>query len=317
MPNPIALQFSESTRIMTQPINQVCVVGAGLMGTQIALQCAVFGKRVWLHDLREDALRGSLPAMSAILDNMTEDGYVSADERQRILDRIRHTTSVSEAASDADLVIEAVKEEVTIKRDVFQQLDKLCPQHTILGTNSSSIRISRLESATTRPDRVLNTHFVLPIWTHPFVELMRGDSTSDATMEAVRSFMSSIGILPVIVQKESMGFIFNRIWRAVKKEALKVVDQGIGTVEDVDRTWRIQMETPLGPFALMDSIGLDVVRDIELIYYEESGDPSDAPPKLLLDKIAGGELGVKTGRGFYTYPNPDWKSPDFLKQTSP
>jgi 3-hydroxybutyryl-CoA dehydrogenase len=144
---------------------------------------------------------------------------------QKILDRIRHTTSVSEAASDADLVIEAVKEEVSIKRDVFQQLDHLCPQYTILATNSSSIRISRIESATTRPDRVLNTHFVLPIWTHPFVELMRGELTSDATMEVVTSFISSIGVLPVIVQKESTGFIFNRIWRAVKKEALKVVDQ--------------------------------------------------------------------------------------------
>ena len=286
------------------------------MGTQIALQCAVFGKSVCLHDIQEKALRSSQSAMSVILDAMTEDGYVTAEARHKILDRIRQTTSVSEAASDADLVIEAVKEEVSIKRDVFQQLDRLCPQHTILATNSSSIRISRIESATTRPDRVLNSHFVLPIWTHPFVELMRGELTSDATMEVVGSFMSSIGVLPVIVQKESTGFIFNRIWRAVKKEALKVVDQGIGTVEDVDRTWMIQMETTLGPFALMDSIGLDVVRDIELIYYEETGDPSDAPPPLLLDKIGNGELGVKTGRGFYTYPNPSWQSPDFLNQAS-
>ena len=168
---------------MTQPINQVCVVGSGLMGTQIALQCAVFGKSVWLHDIREKALRNSPAAMSAILDSMTEDGFVPAEERQNILARIRYTTSVSEAAADADLVIEAVKEEVSIKRDVFQQLDHVCPQHTILATNSSSIRISRIESATTRPDRVLNTHFVLPIWTHPFVELMRGGLTSDATME--------------------------------------------------------------------------------------------------------------------------------------
>ena len=286
------------------------------MGTQIALQCAVFGKSVWLHDIREKALRNSPAAMSAILDSMTEDGFVPAEERQNILARIRYTTSVSEAAADADLVIEAVKEEVSIKRDVFQQLDHVCPQHTILATNSSSIRISRIESATTRPDRVLNTHFVLPIWTHPFVELMRGGLTSDATMEVAGSFMSSIGVLPVIVQKESTGFIFNRIWRAVKKEALQVVDQGIATVEDVDRTWMIQMETPMGPFGLMDNVGLDVVRDIELIYYEESGDPSDAPPQLLLDKIASGELGVKTGRGFYMYPNPSWQSAGFLKQAS-
>ncbi len=142
---------------------------------------------------------------------------------------------------------------------------------------------------------------------------MRGTETSDETLSAVESFMKSIGILPVIVQKESTGFVFNRIWRAVKKESLKVVDQGIATVEDVDRTWMIQMEAPMGPMALMDLAGLDVVRDIEMVYFEESSDPSDAPPPLLNNKVKAGELGVKTGQGFYTYPNPSWQSPDFLK----
>jgi len=301
---------------MTQPISKVCVIGSGFMGSQIALQCAVFEKSVWIQEIHAEALPSSATALAGFLDDMTEGGFISAGQRKPILDRVRQTTSLDEAASDADLVIEAIKEDLSVKREVFQRLDELCPKHTILATNSSSIRISRIESATTRAELVLNTHFVQPIWKHPFVELMRGTSTSDETLAAVQAFMSSIGVLPVLVREESTGFIFNRIWRAVKKEALRVVDSGIGTCEDVDRTWMIQMETPMGPFALMDTVGLDVVRDIEMVYYEESGNPADAPPQVLLDKIAKGHLGVKTGQGFYTYPNPSWQSSEFLKQSS-
>ena len=254
--------------------------------------------------------------MTELLDRMTAERFISAEQRTPILARIDSTTSLEEAVSEADLVIEAIREEVSAKREIFRRLDELCPPHTILGTNSSSIRISRVESATTRGERVLNTHFVQPVWKHPFVELMRGSLTSDATLASVQDFMSSIGVLPVLVRCESTGFIFNRIWRAVKKEALRVVDAGIASCEDVDRTWMIQWETPLGPFALMDAIGLDVVRDIEMVYYGESDDLADAPPQVLLDKIAQGHLGVKTGRGFYTYPNPSWESPEFFKQDS-
>lgn len=286
------------------------------MGNQIALQCAAGGNRVCLHDASGDALEASRSQVAEFLDRMIGDGCAAADQRQPILDRIRRTPELGDAVSDADLVIEAVREDLSVKREVFRQLDELCPSGAILATNSSSIRIDRIESATRRPAQLLNTHFVQPVWKHPFVELMRGLSTSDETIQAVQAFMTSIGVIPVLVRKPSTGFIFNRIWRAVKKEALKVVDQGIATVEDVDRTWMIQMETPLGPLALMDVIGLDVVRDIEQVYYEESGDPADAPPQVLLDKIAKGQLGVKTGEGFYTYPHPSWQDPDFLKQAS-
>ena len=299
---------------MAEPIQNVCVVGAGFMGSQIAIQCAAFGKAVRQFDVREEAFEVSARACAATLDEMIAGGVAAADQRPAILDRIHRTVSLAEAVAGAELVIEAINEDVAAKRDVFQQLDRACSPDTILATNSSSIRISRIESATVRPDKVLNTHFVHPVWKHPFVELMRGSTTSDESFTAVQAFMQSIGILPVLVRRESTGFVFNRIWRAVKKEALKVVDQQIATVEDVDRTWMIQWETPMGPFALMDSVGLDVVRDIELVYYEQSGDPSDAPPQVLLDKIAKGELGVKTGQGFYTYPNPSWQAEDFLKQ---
>lgn len=299
---------------MTRPISNVCVVGAGFLGTQIATQCAAFGKTVSIHDVRAEAFSTSEASSTDWTQQMIHAGELPADQQPAVLGRIHRTTSLAEAVTDAAIVIEAVKEDVDVKREVFAQLDKLCPADTVLATNSSSIRISRIESATDRLDRVLNTHFVHPVWKHPFVELMRGTATSDETMDTVESFMTSIGILSVFVQKESTGFLFNRIWRAVKKEALRVVDQGISTPEDVDRTWMIQWETPMGPFALMDSIGLDVIRDIELVYYGESGDPTDAPPRVLLDLIERGDLGVKTGRGFYQYPNPAWDAPDFLKQ---
>ncbi len=288
------------------------------MGNQIALQCAAQGKQVWLHDLQEEAIQRSVhEIVPGFLDRMIADGGADAKHRREILDRIRRTNDLGHAVGEASLVIEAIQEDVDVKRETFRQLDQMCPPETILSTNSSSIRISRIESATSRPDRTLNAHFVQPIWRHPFVELMRGSSTSDATMQAVQNFMISIGVIPILVRKQSTGFIFNRMWRALKKEAMRVVDQGIGTAEDVDRTWMIQMETPIGPLGLMDVVGLDVVRDIELVYYEESGDPSDQPPGILLDKIAQGHLGEKTGQGFYSYPDPAWKAPDFLKRASP
>jgi len=298
-------------------IKDVCVIGSGFMGGQIGLQCAVHGHSVWMHDVSEPARLHCAEEQASILDEQIEAGAVSADERQSILNRIQFTTSLNEATSAADLVIEAVKEDLNVKHEVFRALDEKCPPHTILATNSSSIRISRIETATNRPDKVLNVHFVQPVWKHPFVELMRGTATSDETFETLREFASSIGVIPFRVRCESTGFIFNRIWRAVKKEALRVVDLGIATPEDVDRTWMIQMETSMGPCALMDRIGLDVVRDIEQVYYEESGDPTDAPPKVLSEKIEKGELGVKTGKGFYAYPNPAWESPDFLREASP
>lgn len=292
-------------------MNRLCVVGSGFMGVQIALQAAVAGKSVWLQDREQQALDQGCEQIEHWLQQMLEAEAVNSNQLEAIQQRIQRTTRLVEATSQSQLVIEAVRENLEVKRELFAQLDKLCPPDTILATNSSSLRISRIESATSRPDRVLNAHFVQPIWKHPFVELMRGRQTSDATMESVRGFMEAIGVLPVIVQKESTGFIYNRIWRAVKKEALKVVDSGIATPEDVDRTWMIQMESPMGPMAAMDTIGLDVIHDIELVYYEESGDPSDAPPKVLSEKVARGELGVKTGKGFYEYPDPAWESADF------
>ena len=302
---------------MPESIQRVCVVGAGFMGSQIALHCAVHGRDVWLHDISEIALARAEIQLRRLLIEQAAAGVVDDAAAAVALGRLRRTTLLGEAAAGADIVIEAVKEDLAVKREIFAALDRICPPHTILTTNSSSLRISRIESATSRPGKVLNTHFVQPVWKHPFVELMGGSQTSTETMQSVKTFMESMGLLAIVVRKENTGFVFNCIWRAVKKESLRLLDQGVAGVEDIDRAWMIQMESDMGPFAMMDRIGLDVVRDIEQVYYEESGDPSDAPPAVLEEKIACGDLGVKTGRGFYTYPQPAWQQPGFLKGGGP
>ena len=288
------------------------VVGAGTMGTQIALQSAVHGYTVYMIDLDrqilEEASLRHLDELRARFDR----GEISDDEAAATMDRLRFSTAMR-GLPEPDLVIEAVVEDLGVKRDIFARLDAICPAPTIFATNSSSIKISAIESATRRPDRVLNLHFYNPVWQRPLVELMRGSATSDETIATARAFARSIGVTPLLVLKESTGFLFNRVWRAIKKECLRLVDAGVASFEDVDRAWMIAFDQPMGPFAIMDRIGLDVVRDIEMTYYKESGDPSDAPPKLLLDMIEEGALGIKTGKGFYRYPHPAYEDPGWLK----
>jgi 3-hydroxybutyryl-CoA dehydrogenase len=242
-----------------------------------------------------------------------EASEISEEEERSILGRIHTTTDVREAASRVDLVIEAVPERLEAKREVFRRLDEICASRTILATNSSSIRVSKIEAATNRPDRVLNMHFYSGPWRRPIVELMRGSETSDETMRMARQFSMTIGMVPLVVLKESTGFVFNRVWRAVKRECLHLVDEGAANFEDVDRAWMCLYVMEIGPFGMMDMVGLDVVRDIEMVYFDESGDERDRPPRLLLERIERGELGVKTGRGFYEYPNPAYKDPAWLR----
>lgn len=295
-------------------LRRVCVYGAGTLGWQIALQCAYHGHDVNLLDISDKALENASQRIAAELDQWVVAGEATTEDKLGTLEKINRVSDAREAVRGVDIVIEAVPEKLEIKRSVFKELDAISDSQTILATNSSSIRVSKIEDATTRPDRVLNTHFYSLPWRSRVVELMRGTLTSDHTMSLVERFMRSAGMLPLIVRKESTGFIHNRVWRAVKREVLHLVDEGVASYEDVDRAWMSIYDTEIGPFGMMDRVGLDVVRDIEMVYYSESGADRDAPPKLLLDKIEGGELGVKTGKGFYTYPNPayldrDWLSP--------
>ena len=265
-----------------------------------------------MHDISKEALLSSEKAVDDYVREWVSVGDVQEEEGNDIKSRIRFHEDLAEAAHQAGMVIEAVVERLDVKREVFKRLDELCRDDAVIATNSSSIRVSKIEDATSSPHRVLNMHFYGHPWRRRVVELMRGTSTSDEVIEETREFCRSIGLYPLMVLRESTGFIFNRVWRAVKKECLRVVDQGVASFEDVDRAWMSLYDTAMGPFGMMDRVGLDVVRDIEMVYYEESGDPSDAPPGILLRKIERGELGVKTGKGFYSYPGPSYMAPGWL-----
>lgn len=294
------------------PIKTICIVGAGTMGKAITLQCVMTGYEVWLSDCLDEALHKVQEYCSTELQKRVVKNQISALEKEDILKRIHLTRSLEDAVLHADLVIEAVPEQLELKQKVFAQLDEICPEPTIFATNSSSIPISAIETVTQRLDRVLNMHFYDPKLC-PMVELMRGAETSEETLRSVYHLVRSLDLTPLIVRKESRGFVLNRIWRVVKKECLRLLQDGIATHEDIDRAWMLAWKTSLGPIGLMDIVGLDVVRDIEMIYYEASGDESDKPPQFLLDMIERGKLGVKSGRGFYTYPNPAYQDPSWIK----
>lgn len=294
-------------------IERVAVVGAGTMGRQISLQIARSGLPVTLYDSDEAALERARAAQREFVAAWTRQRQVSEDGGTAMLALVNYASELDRAVRDADLVIEAIPELLELKREVFAMLDEHCPEQTIIATNSSSIRVSLIEDATGRPARVANLHFLMPVWDHPLVEIGGGTATSSETLDQLADFARRIGILPLRVQRESTGFVFNRVWRAVKKEALRVVDSGVSTPEDVDRAWLIMFGAHSNPpFALMDQIGLDIVMQIEEHYARESGDPSDLPPPVLTEKVARGELGQKSGRGFYTYPHPAYLAPDFL-----
>jgi 3-hydroxybutyryl-CoA dehydrogenase len=292
---------------------KVCVVGSGFLGTQIGVLCSRHGYEVSMYDIVPDALKASENAVKNYVEEWIDAGDISEADGKAIKQRIDYTVNLEKAVQGAGIVIEAVVEKLDVKREVFKNLDQLCLPNVLIATNSSSIKISHIEDATKHPERVLNMHFYGYPWRRGALELMKGTATTDDVMQKAKAFSQSIGVYPLMVLKESTGFIFNRVWRAIKKESLTVVDTGVASYEDVDRAWMSLYDMDIGPFGLMDRVGLDVVRDIELVYYGESGDPSDKPPKILLDKIEKGELGVKTGKGFYKYPDPEYSKPNWLQ----
>jgi 3-hydroxybutyryl-CoA dehydrogenase len=294
--------------------DRIAIVGAGKMGSQIGFHCALNGVRVILIDNDNDQLRSSSRYLINETEDWIHDGKLSPDSKDQLVERIEHTSDLRSALFRIGLVIEAIPERLALKREMFEHLDELCDPGVILATNSSSIRISLIEDVTRHPERVLNMHFYRQPWSRPVVELMGGTRTSLDTIQMVARFVKSIHLVPFIVRKESTGFIYNRIWRAIKRECLHLVEEGVASYEEVDRAWMLLTGLPIGPFGLMDDVGLDVVRDIEMIYFIESGNSSDYPPKILIDHIERGDLGVKTGRGFYHYPHPAYEKLDWLRK---
>ena len=301
--------------MISKNIQNVTVIGAGFLGTQIGLQCASHGLTTFLVETNNSAQSRSKDVVQKELSQRQEVGSINDNEKNQILSRMIYTSNLNHGVEHAELIIEAIPEQLDLKREIFSQIDKIAAESTLIASNSSSIKISAIESATDRRDRVLNMHFYGMIWQRPMVELMRGTVTSQETIDLVYNLAQRIGVTPLVVDVESTGFIFNRVWRAIKRESLHLVNEGVTSHENVDRAWMIFTGMNIGPFAMMDRIGLDVICDIERVYYSESNSERDAPPPILTNLVEKGELGCKTDKGFYTYPNPSFEDPNWIRGT--
>ncbi len=292
-------------------IDTIAVIGAGLMGWQIALMCAKAGYNIRSTDASVEVLRRSEQKQQEVLNEWAAAGQLN-EPAEAVMSRISRHNSPAEAVAGVQFVIETVTENLKIKRQVLSELDRLCPPSVVLATNSSSIRSSRLADALKYPERLLNFHFLNHPWLRPYVETMTCGQTKQEYLELARRLGKSLGLASVIISGEVQGFIHNRLWRAAKKEAMYLADQGYASIEDIDRAFMIGLRAEKGVFQMMDRAGLDVQLAVEQQWYAESGDESDRPRKILLEKVERGDLGIKTGRGFYTYPNPSYEKPGWL-----
>ncbi len=297
---------------MNNPFEKVTIVGAGFLGTQIALLSAHSGYKVIIYDTKESAFDETYNRLTTDFKNKKITPAIPWEKWDELKKSIKFSTDPAVALKDVDFVVEAVFEDLEIKRKVFKMMGENAPARAIFASNSSSMPISRMEDASGRPEKCINTHFYLPLQGMYMTDLAPGSKTLPEVMEKGDAWIRSLGCVPLLVNKEILGFCFNSVWRAIKKQSLYMWGNGFVDFRDIDRAWRIFSKMPIGPFGFMDTVGLDVVYDIEIVYYNDSKDPKDKPPEALMEKIKKGELGVKTGKGFYSYPNPEFLGPDFL-----
>jgi 3-hydroxybutyryl-CoA dehydrogenase len=297
---------------VNRPLEKVAVVGTGALGTQIAMLAVDAGYRVKAYDQREGALDEACSRIESDLQRRKLTPLIPWDRWEDCRKRVQEVGDFDTAVRDAELVVEAVSEDVELKNKIFAELGRKAPPEAILATNSSSIPVSRMEASSGRPERCLNIHFYFPLEGVNIVDIMSGTKTLPDVTETGVAWVRSIGCIPLPVKKEILGFCFNRVWRSIKREALYMWANGFVDFRDTDRAWMVFTKMKGGPFALMDKVGLDVVYDIEMVYYRDSNDPKDRPPDALLEMVKKGELGAKSGKGFYTYPDPEYLRPNFL-----
>jgi 3-hydroxybutyryl-CoA dehydrogenase len=282
-------------------VTRLAVVGAGSMGAQIAQQAALGGVDVTLQDQEPAQLHKAQQSNRGHLARRVEKGKLTKDDADAALERVSVTTDLRAAVEHADVVIEAVFEDLDIKRFVFRELDAAAPAHAVLASNSSTIGISQLAHATSRPERCVNMHFFYPVLVMDLVEIVRGPETSDETVERALALAREMGRTPVLLNKEIDGFIVNRILHAATQEAYRLLDAGVASFEDIDTAVEKGLNWPMGPFRLGDFSGLDVTYNARLHMYRATGDERYRPSPQLEAKVKAGKLGRKTGEGWYRY----------------
>jgi len=280
-------------------VKQVMVMGSGLMGSGIAQVCAQAGIGVILTDVADEALDKAMKNIAWSVGKFAEKGKI-AEDKAAVMKRIVATTDVG-AGKDVDLAIEAVYENMELKQEIFRKLDRICDPRTLIASNTSSIPITELAAATQRPEKVLGIHFFSPVPMMQAVEVIKGVSTSDETAKTGKDFVIQIGKEPIMVNRDIAGFVINRINFPSTIEAMNLVEQGVATVEDIDKGLRLASGRKMGIFETGDMVGLDITYGAMMSIYKETGDPRFYPPLLLRRKVKAGQLGRKTGRGWYTY----------------
>ena len=282
-------------------IAKIAVIGAGNMGHQIALCAAMSGFQVKCTDTNAEILDKAICFADDYLQERVSKGKLSQEAADQARINIAFVPTVEEAVADADLVIEAIIENLAIKRKLFAQLDQICPAHTILATNSSYIVSSKIADVTTRADKVCNMHFFNPALVMKLVEVVQGPHVSAETVELLMDAAKKMGKTPVLLHKEIYGFLVNRFLQATRQEALKLLDMGVASYEDIDTAVKNGLGYPMGPFQLLDLTGVDLAYQVSMERYRESGDPADRPSPTIVEKFTKGEWGKKVGKGFYDY----------------
>jgi 3-hydroxybutyryl-CoA dehydrogenase len=280
-------------------IRQIAVVGTGTMGRGIAYLAALAGYDTVIHDADGAALDAARAAIESTLRKGVEKGKVDAADASAALERLQLAADLEEAARDADLIVEAVPEDLDLKLNIFAQADLFCGEETILASNTSSIPIARLAGSVERRDRFIGMHFFNPPHVMKLIEIVRGERTSDDTVAAVREVAEKMGKQPIIVH-DSPGFATSRLGVAIGLEAIRMLEEGVASAEDIDRAMELGYNHPMGPLRLTDLVGLDVRLGIAEVLAATLG-PRFEPPQLLRDMVAAGKLGKKTGEGFYRW----------------
>ena len=286
-------------------VRTVLIVGAGTMGQQIGLQCAMYGYNVTLYDISQSALRAATERVKAYAAHLVTWGRRTQQEADATLARIGTTSDAAEAAVKADILSESVPEDPALKGMILAQFNNLCPRHTIFTTNTSTLLPSMFAEATGRPSQFAALHFHQHVWEANVVDIMPHPGTSQATMELLRAFAESIGQMPIVLKKEHSGYVFNAMLRGLNRAALALLVNDVASVEDIDRAWTGVTKMLFGPFGMLDAIGLDLAWHILESEAKMGGDPQlQAHAALLKQYVDKGWLGLKSGRGFYNYTNP-------------
>jgi len=279
---------------------RLAVIGAGLMGSGIAQVAAQAGWQVTLRDLDDAAVRRGLAGIRKSLEKFVAKGAVTEADAEAALERIEPTVDLGAAAA-ADIVVEAVFEELSVKKTLFGELDKICKDGAVLATNTSAIPVTQIAAATRRPEAVVGTHFFSPVPMMKLCELVRGFKTSDATLATARAFAEEIGKTCIVVNRDIAGFVTTRLIAALVVEAVKLVESGVVSPEDLDTACKLGFGHAMGPLATTDLTGVDVLLHATTNIHTDTADPKFFPPELLQRMVTAGDLGRKTGRGFYSY----------------